>query len=59
MAKNLEDNMMISENPMNNENKIEAYNMLVDIEKQVSDLHNTLDYWIQRLLDNIDWEEDE
>lgn len=44
---------------MENEDKIEAYDALVDIEKQVSNLHGTLDYWIQRLLDNIDWEDDE
>ena len=43
---------------MTNEEQIGAYNALIDIEKQVADLHNTLEYWIQRLLNNIDWEED-
>lgn len=42
---------------MTNEEQMRAYNALLDIEKQVADLHNTLDYWIQKLLDNIDWKE--
>ncbi len=44
---------------MNDQQKKEAYEALVNIEKQVSDLHNTLDYWIQKLLSNIDWDIEE
>lgn len=43
---------------MTNEEQIGAYNALIDIEKQVADLHNTLEYWIERLLNNIDWKDD-
>lgn len=46
-------------NDFTKEDQINAYNVLVDIEKQVSDLHNTLEYWIQKLLNNIEWKDDE
>lgn len=44
---------------MNNDEQIHAYNVLVDIEKQVADLHNTLEYWIRKLLNNIEWKDNE
>jgi hypothetical protein len=46
-------------NQEDNEQMKIVYEALRGIEKEVSDLHNTLDYWIQRLLDNIEWKDDE
>lgn len=46
-------------NDFTNQEQIAAYEALVDIEKEVADLHNTLQYWIERLLNNIDWKDDE
>ena len=44
---------------MTNDEKIEAYKVLCNLEKEVEDLHNTLNYWIERLLNNIEWNEED
>lgn len=44
---------------MTNDDKKEAYEALRNIEKEVADLHNTLEYWIEKLLNDIDWKDDD
>jgi hypothetical protein len=44
---------------MTNEEKKEAYNVLDMIAHQIADLHNTVEYWMQKLLSDIDWKDEE
>lgn len=44
---------------MTNDEKIEAYYILKKLEHEVEYLHNTLQYWMERLLNNIDCKDDD